>query len=398
MQHAPRLDRHWLFIGILVVADILVAAVILGWLQNWSASRPVIGLEMLPGTRTPLLPSIAVSSVVQGQPVTSPAMTPPSIPSLTLDGIFPPRDLTALKLDPRHLRTIIATGDVIPARSTDAMIRTRGDDFVFTVAATRDVLAAGDITVVNLEAPLVQDCPPHNSGFKFCGRPGFVLALEAAGVDVVTLENNHLRNYGTAGVTETIKSLEAAHMTSVGEESPGLVNVRGVKFGFLAFNGVGERFNRKTMVAKIKEVRPQVDVLVAAMHWGAEYVALPVAAPGIAPDNPVEIAHLAVDAGVDLIIGNHPHWIQPVELYKSKLIAYSHGNFIFDQMWSDETRQGVIGLYTFYDRTLVRVEYLPVMIQEYAQPARLPGKASQDVLDRMRAASRELARKPTPSP
>jgi poly-gamma-glutamate capsule biosynthesis protein CapA/YwtB (metallophosphatase superfamily) len=217
-------------------------------------------------------------------------------------------------------------------------------------------------------------------------------------VDLVTLENNHVRNYGTAGVTETIKTLEAAHVTWAGGGSPAVIDVRGVKFGFLAYNGVGERFNRKTMVAKIKELRPKVDVLVAAMHWGAEYVVLPTADPSIAPDNPVEIARLAVDAGVDLIIGNHPHWIQPVELYKGKLIAYAHGNFIFDQMWSEETRKGVIGRYTFYDHTLVKVEYIPVMIQDYAQPVPLQGKASQDVLDRMKAASQDLARKPSPSP
>jgi hypothetical protein len=399
MQQAPRSDRYWLLIGVLVVADLVVAAVILGWLQNWSASPFLLGFGMPSGTATVSLQSIAVSSAVQGQPVTSRTTPPPpSLPPLTLDSIFPPRDMAALKLDPKRLRTIIATGDVVPARSTDAMIRARGDDFIFTVAATQDLLAAGDITVVNLEAPIVRNCPPHDSGFKFCARPGFVQALEAAGVDVVTLENNHVRNYGTAGVTETIETLEAAHIAWAGGESSAVIDVRGVRFGFLAFNGVGVRFNRKTMVAKIKELRPKVDVLVAAMHWGAEYVRLPASASGIAPDNPVEIAHLAVDAGVDLIVGNHPHWIQPVEFYKGKLIAYAHGNFIFDQMWSDETRKGVIGLYTFYDRTLVRVEYIPVMIQDYAQPVALQGKASQEVLDRMKAASRDLARKPALSP
>ncbi len=343
------------------------------------------------------LPSIPVSSAVQGQSATSRTATP-TIPLLTLDRIFPLRDIAALKLDPKRLRTIIATGDVVPARSTDAMIRARGDDFVFTVAATKDLLAAGDITVVNLEAPLVKNCPPHDSGFKFCARPEFVGALEAAGVDVVTLENNHIRNYGTQGVTDTIKILEAAHMMWAGGESPAVVDVRGAKFGFLAFNGVGASFNRKTMVARIQKLRPQVDVLVAAIHWGAEYVSLPAAVPGIAPDNPVEIAHLAIDAGVDLILGNHPHWIQPVELYKGKLIAYAHGNFIFDQMWSDATRKGVIGLYAFYDRTLVKVEYVPVMIEDYGQPVPLQGKASQDVLERMKAHSVELTRKAPQSP
>ena len=86
-----------------------------------------------------------------------------------------------------------------------------------------------------------------------------------------------------------------------------------------------------------------------AYHWGAEYVSVPTVGAGIAEDDPVEIGHLAVDAGADFVIGNHPHWVQGVELYKGKYIAYAHGNFIFDQMWSYETRVGVVGKYTFYD-------------------------------------------------
>ena len=59
----------------------------------------------------------------------------------------------------------------------------------------------------------------------------------------------------------------------------------------------------------------------------------------------MEIAHLGIDSGADLIIGNHPHWVQAVEVYKGKYITYAHGNYIFDQMWSYETRVGVIGKY-----------------------------------------------------
>ncbi len=399
MKHAPGRVRYWVLIGFLVLADLALAAVFLGWLWGQAAGLPDIASDAFGTAATPTLSiplsSAIVSKLILTPTITQPPATPtaPPIPPLTLDGIFPPRDLTGLKLDPKRLRTIVATGDVIPARSTDGIIRARKDDFSYTITATKELLAAGDITVINLEAPLVQSCPPHDSGFKFCGRPGFVQALQVAGVDVVTLENNHIRNFGTEGVTETIKSLEAARLNWTVGETPAIVDVRGVKFGFLAFNGVGERFNRPTMVARIKSLRLQVDVLVAAMHWGAEYVALPEADPSLAPDNPVDIAHLVIDAGADLVIGNHPHWIQGVELYKEKLIAYAHGNFIFDQMWSEETRKGVVGVYTFYDRTLVRVEYFPTMIQNYGQPVLLQGKAAQDVLDKMQAASRSLVPK-----
>ncbi len=312
-------------------------------------------------------------------------------PALTLDDIFPPRNLSALHLDPSRLRTLIATGDVIPARYTDVTIRNQGDDFLYPVAATKEITAAADLTVINLEAPLIEACPYHDSGFTFCGRPGFTAALRAAGVDVATLENNHIGNYGPDGITETEGHLGAAGIAWADRETPAAVDVRGLKFGFLAFNGVGEVIDREAMVAQIQALRPQVDVLAVAYHWGAEYKSLPQVEPGVADDDPAEIAHLAVEAGADLIIGNHPHWVQAVETYKGKLIAYAHGNFIFDQMWSYETRVGVIGRYTFYDDVLVGVEFIPVLIENYAQPVPMEGTEAQAVLEGMKAASEELA-------
>lgn len=154
---------------------------------------------------------------------------------------------------------------------------------------------------------------------------------------------------------------------------------------------MGERINRQAMADQIKSLRPKVDVLAVAFHWGAEYVSIPQPAAGIADDDPVEIAHLAIDSGADWIIGNHPHWVQAVEIYKGKFIAYAHGNFIFDQMWSYETRVGVIGRYTFYDKQLVRVEFIPTLIQDYAQPVPMTGPDAQAVLDGMKSASEQLA-------
>jgi len=320
-----------------------------------------------------------------------PSPSPTPIPSLTLADVFAPRDLSALKLDPSRVRTLVATGDVIPARYTDVTIRQRGDDFLYPVAATRDITSSGDLTVVNLEAPLIEGCPYHDEGLVFCGRPGFIAALQASGVDVATLENNHIGNWGQEGIDETVAHLESAGVRWADRDTPAIADVRGLKFGVLAYNGVEHTLPREEMIALIKALRPRVDVLAVAVHWGAEYVSIPQAVPPVADDNPVEIAHLAIDAGANIIIGNHPHWVQAVELYKGKLIAYAHGNFIFDQMWSYETRVGVIGKYTFYDKALVGVEYIPTLIENYAQPVPLAGPDRQAVLDGMKAASEELA-------
>ena len=329
-----------------------------------------------------------------GGVVFSPAPTPTAFdgpPALSVADVFPPRNLSQYGLDPSRIRTVIATGDVIPARYTDKTIREMNNDFDYTVDQTKQLTADGDITVINLEAPLISYCPLTEGGFTFCGQPGFTTALQTASVDVATLENNHVTNYGFPGVEETEQHLDAAGIKWADRSTPAVVDVRGMKFGFLAFNAVGEIVDREAMVAQIAALRPKVDVLSVAFHWGAEYLNVPTTAPGIADDYPPELAHLAIDAGADLIIGNHPHWVQAVEVYKGKYIAYGHGNFIFDQMWSYETRVGVIGKYTFYDKVLVGVEYTPIRIDNYAQPTPMTGDERQAVLDTMRDASARLA-------
>src|SRR5256714_1309684 len=214
-----------------------------------------------------------------------------------------------------------------------------------------------------------------------------------AEANAANLANNHLTNFGPAGTNET-QILLSKH--GIGMSGLGLYeirDIRGVKFAFLGFNGVGVRIDRAELKREIDLVRPKADVVVVSFHWGKEYELLPVAGPGIAPDNPKEIGHLAIDDGADLVIGNHPHWVQPVEIYNGHLITYAHGNFIFDQMWSQETREGMVGRYTFYGTRLVRVDYRPLVIDNYAQPRWLDettgeGKA---IIDRVAKASTQLA-------
>ena len=340
----------------------------------------------LPSSAPTQAPAIAFRTPAP-TPTPPPFTLPEAVRPLTLDDIFGSAAGRAdLKLDPTKLRTIIATGDVIPARMVDKQIRLRDNDFAYPLSGTADILRQADLTVINLEAPLIEDCQPHEEGFVFCGQPGFAAALADAGVDVATLENNHIGNYGPEGIDATKDLLTAKGIAWADAFTPVILEVRGLRFAFVAFNGVGGFFDRDLISRQIAAVREQADVVVAAFHWGAEYVSIPQAAPGIANDNPVEIAHLAVEAGADLVVGNHPHWVQGLEIYKDKLIAYAHGNFIVDQMWSRETTIGVIGLYTFYGTRLVDAEFLPVIIEDYARPRPLEGAEAQAVLDGMRQA------------
>jgi poly-gamma-glutamate synthesis protein (capsule biosynthesis protein) len=353
----------------------------------------------LTASPTPAEPLAAAAALTpEPTPTPPPFVAPEDIPTITLDDVFglaPERDL---KLDAANVRTLVATGDVIPARWVDRQIRARGNDFQYPLSGTVDLLREADLTVINLEAPLIEGCPPQEANtFTFCGLSGFADALAEAGVDVATLENNHIGNFGLEGIAATEALLAEKGVDYADRDTLAVHDVDGLSFGIVAFNGVGEAFDRETIRLRIEEAAQEVDVLVAAFHWGAEYVAIPQVGPGVAPDDPVEIAHLAVEAGADLVLGNHPHWVQAVEVYDGKLIAYAHGNFIFDQMWSRETSVGVVGRYTFYGDQLLAVEYVPIVIEDYARPRPLEGEEAQVVLDGMRQASLDLQELLAPS-
>lgn len=338
------------------------------------------------------LPTIAASAAPASVPAPAPVPTPAPVPwdQLRLSWLFHPA-AAALPADPAHVRTLLVTGDFIPAREVNAQAVRRGD-FLWTVRPTADYVKQADITYVNLEAPIFAGCKVTDNGFQFCGDARNVEALNAIGADVVNLANNHLGNYGPAGVEATTRLLQRNGIQWSGLGPAALVDVRGLKFAFVGFNGVGQRIDRQALVSGIEHARSQADVVVVQFHWGKEYERQPLPDPGVpTPDDPVEIGHLAIDSGADLVIGNHPHWYQGVEVYKNKLITYAHGNYVFDQMWSEETREGVIGTYTFVDDRLAMASWKPIRIYDYGQ-ARFEDVAyNQKVLGTMEQASKDLA-------
>lgn len=275
--------------------------------------------------------------------------------------------------------TLVATGDVIPARSVNYKTLTH-KDFTWAWKNIASITKSGDITVINLESPLIENCPIINEGFIFCGDKRHIEGLEYAGVDVVTLANNHIGNYGKDGIDETIRLLRSRgiDVTGINEEPP-IRTIKNIRVGFLAYNDIGSPeegvswADTSVMEKEIQKLRNNVDVLVVSMSWGEEYTATPSV-------RQKELAHFIINSGADLILGNHPHWIEPPETYKGKYIMYAHGNTIFDQMWSEETKIGVIGKYTFSGMRLINVEFIPTYIKDYGQPMLLTGDAKEKVL------------------
>lgn len=309
----------------------------------------------------------------------------PIIPTLTLDTVFSSDHTWVANLPDDKKITLVATGDVIPARSVNYKT-IQAKDFTWAWKNIAPILRSGDLTLINLESPLVSNCPVTVNGMVFCADQRHIEGLLFSGVDVVNFANNHMGNYGEKGIEQTKQVMEKNQILVSGLGIAATKEVKGVTFAFLGFDDIGPRvlpiadMDREEIKKEISEAKKLADIVVVSMSWGVEYTDKP-------SDRQKELAHLAVDSGADLVIGNHPHWIEPLEFYNGKVIMYAHGNTIFDQMWSEETKKGVIGKYTFYDKKLVDIEFIPTYIKDYGQPTLLEGEMRQSVLEKLKNGS-----------
>lgn len=274
-----------------------------------------------------------------------------------------------------ELITIISTGDIMLGRTVNYKTLTY-KDFTWAFKNIGDLLKTGDVTFINLENPLVANCPTKNEGMIFCAPNDHVKGLLFAGVDVASLANNHAYNYAAPGLNNTETVLTENNILVAGKTNPVYKEVVGannapkeIKVAFLAYDDVECYPNSIACLDenKLKEditlARQNADLVIIMFHWGLEYTHTPT-------NRQKTFAHLSIDSGADLVLGNHPHWIQPLEIYKEKLIAYSHGNTIFDQMWSEKTKEGIIMKTTFNKKTheLVDIKIYPTYIEDYGQP------------------------------
>jgi poly-gamma-glutamate capsule biosynthesis protein CapA/YwtB (metallophosphatase superfamily) len=206
-----------------------------------------------------------------------------------------------------------------------------------------NLFRTADVGMVNLECPVTVRGEKVEKPYNFRMHPRFVEALKRAGISLVNLANNHIFDYGPEGLFDTISYLDSAGIRHVGggrnrkeAHAPVIVSLKGKRIGFLGYYGGGEapaatrtdpgvaRREIPAISADIKKLRDRdsVDYVVITLHWGTE--------KEVEPDSSlVWFAHRIVDAGADLIIGHHPHVLQGIERYKSGVIVYSLGNFLF---------------------------------------------------------------------
>lgn len=303
--------------------------------------------------------------------------------------------------------TVAAVGDVMLSRGLTNATRRHGPDYPFAVLGAR--LAAADLAMANLESPLA-DCGSPLPGKAICfrGQPELAGALQRAGFDVLSLANNHSLDYDWPALEQTLTLLAAHGVHSVGAgrdlrqaRRPVILERQGIKVGILAYTDFADlyydsRYPRRFRAtadlpgvaplvpaeacADVAALRARVDLLVVSLHWGVEYSPRPTG-------DQRQAAHALADAGADLILGHHPHVVQGVEVYGRTVIAYSLGNFVFDQVHPEETRYGIL-LEASADRQGVRsVCLLPVYLT-HGQPA--PTPEARQLLPQLAALSAEL--------
>jgi poly-gamma-glutamate synthesis protein (capsule biosynthesis protein) len=343
---------------------------------------------------------------------------------LSVDGFDPLRDPGIA--DPAIRIGVV--GDIVPGRNVGIKMRTYGD-YTHPFRAIANELNSYDLTFANLEGNLSDNItPPDDSHtFSFVASPEMLEGVKVAGIDAMSLANNHSRwngdGWGDSAFIDTIDALDNYGVGRFGggrsldeARKPWEFEAKGKKIGIIGIDGVTANeearepdatVNESAMgqpgyagaddngnsgtnpyvvdefLADIEAYSDQYDILIPYFHFGREYIDIP-------PQWAVDGARQAIDRGATMVVTNHPHLIQGMELYSGKPIVYSVGNFIFDQMFSVQVRTGLILEITLRGNTVVGLRTRGVEIQDFNQPRLMSAGEQAGIMDRFWAASDKI--------
>lgn len=294
-------------------------------------------------------------------------------------------------------------GDIIIGRTVYEQ-ESRRNDFTSSFHKVKDLLGSTDYTVANAEWTAADGIAYPLAGLSFASPARSLDGLTYAGIDAVSLANNHSMNGGVVAFEQMLTNLQTRNIGFFGAgknfteaHTPYIADIKGVKVAFLGYTAIpgnvevgpsttGNAFIKITpwypftesyiaqMESDIKAAKTKADVVIPYFHWSEEYTHL-------ANEQMRQVAHRAVDAGATMVVGSHPHWVQGVEWYNNRLITYSLGNFVFDQEQSLKTKQGVVLTTGWSGTELIDAKLTPIQIEQYYQPRILEGAPSQEVLN-----------------
>jgi poly-gamma-glutamate capsule biosynthesis protein CapA/YwtB (metallophosphatase superfamily) len=338
-------------------------------------------------TATPFQPS---STTPAWTP--TPAFTPTPLPTAT----------------PLPQATLLFTGVIVPARCVQAGIDARGNaDYIFD--EVRDVISPADLAIGTLNATL-SDYPPHTGcifTYVLVGNASNADALERAGFDAMSVATNHIKNCGIGdcgdrAFFDTLDNLKRVGIQPIGAGmdlaeamQPVVMQVNGVRFGFVSLGQIEPMtfadedtpgiavLNDDNLRQAIQAARQVSDVVIAMPHWGPEDSPLP-------NDSQQHLAQVAVEAGADLVVGNHTHVVQAIQEIDSVPVFYGLGNFVFDQTWDLAHQQGVILKVTFQGNRYTGYELIPTHVDGDGTVHIAGPEEAAQVLARIQVASETL--------
>lgn len=360
-----------------------------------AARAEMPGVKVVEVTDADVLPTVRRTAGAIA--LVPPSAVDPTVKTLSLDGTFywskpsaHPLTVAApsgvAPVAPPRTWELAAAGGIIFGRGVQERVEKYGDP-ARPFAKVRDLTRAADLAIATLEAPLSgSDNRPCTGCLVFVGNERYVAGIVDAGFDALSLAANHIGDAGPQGVLDSIRVARAAGVVPFGAgpdaasaRRAAVVDVAGLRVALVGYDDVPpasyaateSRAGHNHLVhddptyaavrADVSAARAIADVVIVVPHWGIEYEDRP--RPWI-----VEAAHAMLDAGATAVLGDHPHWVQAVEAYPGAYVAFSMGNFVFDQMWSKETRQGSIHRLFFDGPRLVSVRIVPTLLEDFHQP------------------------------
>lgn len=273
---------------------------------------------------------------------------------------------------PPPINRLVFGGDVMLSRHVAERMQISGNASL-PFGKIAEFFSTADLAFVNLESPFSDKGRPPLKGMVFKAAPESVEGLQLAGIDVVSTANNHARDQHEYGILFTLDWLEKNGIAAVGSgrdeaaaRRGAVIERQGVKFGFLGYTYDQRNGNHKEddnringlgivrMREDVAAIRERAHVTVVSMHAGQEYAKEP------HPDQQ-QFARAAVEAGATLVIGHHPHVVQPCEEYRTGVICYSLGNLVFDQT-APGTNDGLVVEAEFKGPSLRKVKTHKVRI------------------------------------
>jgi len=277
---------------------------------------------------------------------------------------------------------ITLVGDIMTGRKLSQLIDVNGSGYPYT--KVKALFKQSSVVFANLEAPLVnkeslsnlkkqgKDKAVHLFGFERDAG-----AMAEAGINIVSLGNNHILDYGQYGLTQTVQALEKTGIDYCGirinnlwkPNVPCVKYVNGTKVSFLCYSNVShetffagkDRYGTipalmDEIQKDIKAYRQDTDILIVYLHWGKEYEEV--------KNYQKKFARKLIDSGADFVFGSHTHLFQDVEKYKGKFIFYGIGNFVFDLEREDSHKSGAIN-FEIVDKKISEVKLIPVKLVDY---------------------------------